>query len=182
MPCLAFSAYGATEGGFAKPDLVAPGKNLISTLASTNSYIYNNYPSNRVDVNYFRMSGTSTSAAVVTGAVALLLQDEPTLNPDQVKYRLKATTNTTGVYAPSTRVGAGLLDAYAAVKGTTTQTANTGIAASSLLFTGSNPAAWDSVDWGSVDWGSVDWGSVDWGSVDWGSVDWGSVDWGSWQP
>jgi serine protease AprX len=173
----AFSAYGTTESGFAKPDLVAPGKSLVSPLASTSVYAWINYLLNRVDADYFRMSGTSASAAVVSGAAALLLQDEPTLNPDQVKYRLMATANKSWSGYNSAKAGAGYLDVYAAVKGTTTQTANTGIAASNLLFTGSNPAAWDSVDWGSVDWGSVDWGSVDWGSVDWGSVDWGS-----WRP
>ncbi|MBI5031461.1 MAG: S8 family serine peptidase [Chloroflexi bacterium] len=173
-----FSAYGTTESSFAKPDLVTSGISLISPLASTSSYNYMNYPNNRVDSNYFRMGGTSVSAAVVSGAAALLLQDEPTLNPDQVKYRLKATANKTGWSGyNSAKAGAGLLDVYAAVKGTTTQTANTGIAASQLLFTGTDPAAWDAANWGSVDWGSVDWGSVDWGSVDWGSVDWGS-----WRP
>jgi len=173
----AFSAYGTTESGFAKPDLVAPGTSLISPLASTSSYVYLNHPNNRVDANYFRMSGTSASAAVVTGAVALLLQDEPALNPNQVKYRLMATANKSW-NRDSAKAGAGLINVYAAVKGTTTQTANTGIAASHLLFTGADPATWNSVDWGSVDWGSVDWGSVDWGSVDWGSVDWGSGYWG----
>ena len=39
------------------------------------------------------MSGTSMSAPVVSGVVALLLQDEPNLNPDQVKYRLMATAS-----------------------------------------------------------------------------------------
>jgi serine protease AprX len=173
----AFSAYGTTESGFAKPDLVAPGKSLVSPLASTSVYAWISYLLNRVDADYFRMSGTSASAAVVSGAAALLLQDEPTLNPDQVKYRLMATANKSWSGYNSAKAGGGYLDVYAAVKGTTTQTANTGIEASHLLFTGSNPAAWDSVDWGSVDWGSVDWGSVDWGSVDWGSVDWGS-----WKP
>ena len=173
----AFSAYGITESGFTKPEIVAPGLGIISTLASTNSYAYVNYPNNRVDTNYFRMSGTSASAAVVTGAVVLLLQDEPNLTPDQVKYRLMATSKKSWPNYNSTKAGAGLLDINAAVKGTTTQSANTGIAASKLLFSGTNPAAWNSVDWGSVDWGSVDWGSVDWGSVDWGSVDWGS-----WRP
>ncbi len=173
----AFSAYGKTESGFAKPEIVSPGLGIISTLASTNSYAYVNYPNNRVDPNYFRMSGTSASAAVVTGAVALLLQDEPNLTPDQVKYRLMATANTKWSGYNTAKAGAGLLDIKAAMKGTTKESANTGIAASKLLFTGTNPAVWNSVDWGSVDWGSVDWGSVDWGSVDWGSVDWGS-----WRP
>ena len=134
----AFSAYGTTESGFAKPDLVAPGRNLISLNASTNSNIYNNHSPNRVDSNYFRMSGTSMSAPVVSGAVALLLQDEPSLNPDQVKYRLMSTANKTWAGYNATTAGAGYLDIYAAVNGTTTQTANTGILASQMLSTGSD--------------------------------------------
>ena len=124
------------------------------------------------------------SAPIVSGAVALLLQDEPNLTPDQVKYRLKATANKTWPGYDVERAGAGYLDIYAAVKGTTTQSANTGIAASRLLWTGSTPPVWDSVQWGSVQWGSVQWGSVQWGSVQWGSVQWGSVQWGSdyWGP
>jgi hypothetical protein len=173
-----FSAYGTTENGFAKPDLVAPGRNLISLNASTNSAIYNNHAPYRVDNAYFRMSGTSMSAPVVSGAVALLLQDEPNLNPDQVKYRLTATANKTWPGYNATKAGAGYLDIYAAVNGTTTQTANTGIAASNMLTTGSDPINWGSVQWGSVQWGSVQWGSVQWGSVQWGSVQWGSDYWG----
>ncbi len=42
------------------------------------------------------MSGTSVSAPMVSGAVTLLLQDEPELTPDQVKYRLMATANQDG--------------------------------------------------------------------------------------
>ena len=75
--------------------------------------------------------------------------------------------------------GAGEVDAYAAVHGTATATSNTGIAASQLLWTGSQPVTWGSVNWGSVNWGSVNWGSVNWGSVNWGSVNWGSDYWGS---
>jgi serine protease AprX len=164
-----FSAYGTTQDGFAKPDLVAPGRNIISLLGNVNGVIPTQHPANRVDNAYFRMSGTSMSAPMVAGAAALLLEDEPNLNPDQVKYRLKATANKTWSGYTAAQAGAGYLDIYAAVNGTTTQTANTGITASQLLWTGSTPPAWDSVQWGSVQWGSVQWGSVQWGSVQWGS-------------
>ena len=173
-----FSAYGTTQDGFAKPDLVAPGKNIVSLMGNTSGVIPLQHPGNRVDNSYFRMSGTSMSTPMVAGAVALLLEDEPTLNPDQVKYRLKATANKSWAGYNATKAGAGILDVYAAVNGTTMQSANTGITASQLLWTGSTPPAWNSVQWGSVQWGSVQWGSVQWGSVQWGSVQWGSDYWG----
>lgn len=174
-----FSAYGTTAEGFAKPDLVAPGKDIIAPLPENDQLtIGKNHPANRVDSDYFRMSGTSMSAPMVSGAVALLLQDEPNLTPDQVKYRLKATAKKTGWAYVATKAGAGYLDIYAAVQGTTTQSANTHINASRLLWTGGAPVTWGSVDWNSVDWNSVDWNSVDWNSVDWNSVDWNSDYWG----
>jgi serine protease AprX len=173
-----FSAYGTTQDGFAKPDLVAPGRNIISLIGNTNGVIPLRHPGNRVENNYFRMSGTSMSAPMVAGAVALLLEDEPNLNPDQVKHRLMATANNSGWAYDAAKAGAGYLDVYAAVNGTTTDSANTGTTASQLLWTGPTPPAWDSVQWGSVQWGSVQWGSVQWGSVQWGSVQWGSDYWG----
>ena len=170
----AFSAYGTTTDGFAKPDLVAPGRNIISLLASTNAMGWVNHPAHRVDNSYFRMSGTSMSAPVVSGAVALLLQDEPNLTPDQVKYRLKATANQSWTGYNASKAGAGYLDIYAAVNGTTTQSANTGIYASQMLSSGSEPITWGSVGWNSVGWNSVGWNSVGWNSVGWNSVGWNS--------
>lgn len=168
-----FSAYGTTQDGFAKPDLVAPGQNIISLMGNTNGVIPTQHPANRVDNVYFRMSGTSMSAPMVAGAAALLLEDEPNLNPDQVKYRLMATANNTWPGYSATQAGAGIVDVYAALNSTTTQTANTGTIASQLLWTGTTPPPWGSVQWGSVQWGSVQWGSVQWGSVQWGSDYWG---------
>ena len=175
-----FSSYGTTVDGFAKPDLVAPGRNIISLLSSDDSNLVIQYGSNVITINgvrFFKMSGTSMSSAAVAGAVALLLQDEPNLNPDQVKYRLKATANTAWTGYTAAKAGAGYLDIYAAVNGTTTQTANTGTRASAALFSGSQPPVWGSVNWSSVNWSSVNWSSVNWSSVNWSSVNWSSVDW-----
>ena len=174
-----FSAYGTTSDGFAKPDLVAPGKNIVARIVNTNMGLAGAHPSNVLSGGqYFRMSGTSVSAPVVAGAAAILLQDEPNLTPDQVKYRLMATANKNWSGYSATKAGAGYLDVYAAVRGSTTQSANTGRAASHLLWTGSQPVTWGSVNWNSVNWNSVNWNSVNWNSVNWNSVNWNSDYWG----
>jgi serine protease AprX len=175
----AFSAYNTTEDGFAKPDLVAPGRNLVSLLASTSAEGYTSQLKHRVNAYYFRMSGTSMAAPVVSGVVALLLQDEPGLNPDQVKDRLVATANQSWTGYTASKAGAGVVNAQAAVNGTTTGYANQGIMPSQLLATGENAVAFDSVGWNSVGWNSVGWNSVGWNSVGWNSVGWNSVGWNS---
>lgn len=172
-----FSAYGVTEDGFVKPEIVAPGRNIVAPLAQKASTVYEAHPLHRVGDYYFRMSGTSMSAPVVSGAVALLLQDEPNLTPDQVKYRLIASANADWAGYLPTQPGSGCLDVEAAVNGSTTESANTGIAVSMMLTTGSDPVVWDSVGWNSVGWNSVGWNSVGWNSVGWNSVGWNSVGW-----
>jgi serine protease AprX len=173
-----FSAYGTTSEGVKKPDLVAPGKNIIARLVNTNMGLGRAHPSNIISGTYFMMSGTSVAAPVVSGAVALLLQDEPNLNPDQVKYRLMAAANKNWPGYNLAKAGAGYLDVYAAIQSSTTQSANTGIDASQLLWTGSQPITWGSVAWNSVAWNSVAWNSVAWNSVAWNSVAWNSDYWG----
>ncbi len=163
-----FSAYGVTSDGFQKPDLVAPGKNVIGRIVNANMGIGQSHPANILPNGYFKMSGTSVSAPIVSGAVALLLQDEPNLTPDQVKYRLMATANKKwGAYNPN-KSGAGYLDVYAAITGTSTASANTGLKATKLLTSGSAPITWNSVGWNSVGWNSVGWNSVGWNSDYWG--------------
>lgn len=56
------------------------------------AYIPTNHPEFHDGGLYFAMSGTSQSAAVVSGIVALMLQVDPTLTPDEVKFRLQASS------------------------------------------------------------------------------------------
>ncbi len=173
-----YSAHGTTMDGFAKPDIIAPGRDIISVLAGTSAW-HVEYPDRVVKIGnqseYFRLSGTSASAPMVAGAVALLLEAEPDLTPDQVKYRL--------THLGFSVLGAGgksypYLHVYAAIAWPTTESANTGIEASQLLWTGDEPVMWDSVNWNSVNWNSVNWNSVNWNSVNWNSVNWNSTFWG----
>jgi serine protease AprX len=172
-----FSAYSTTEDGFAKPELVAPGRNVVAPLSDKASSVYTAHPYHRVGDSYFRMSGTSMSAPMVSGAAALLLQNDPKLNPDQVKFRLMATSNQKWPGYDASQSGAGCLNVYSAVNGTTTQNANQDIMVSPMLSTGSDPITWGSVGWNSVGWNSVGWNSVGWNSVGWNSVGWNSSNW-----
>jgi len=169
-----FSAFGTTMNSYTKPDITAPGKDIYSVLSNNSSWL-RDYPE-RVssDKQYFRLSGTSMAAPMVSGAAALLLQDEPDLTPDQVKYRLMHT----GSSLSQGSFTFPYLDIYEAVTSTTTESSNTGIPANQLLWSGTDPITWDSVSWNSVSWNSVSWNSVSWNSVSWNSVSWNSVYWG----
>ncbi|MFN8442641.1 MAG: S8 family peptidase [Caldilineaceae bacterium] len=178
----AFSAFGITKDGFAKPDLVAPGRYIVGPLASSKSTLALLHRSNIVAQNYFMMSGTSVSAPIVSGAVALLLEDEPSLTPDQVKYRLVSTANKNWRAYNAAQAGAGELDVYAAIQSNTTKSANTGTLVSNLLTTGpesilSSQSKWANTSWNSVSWSSVSWSSVSWSSVSWSSASWSSDYW-----
>src|SRR5262249_23773529 len=128
-----------------KPDIVAPGNQVISLLAPGSTLVTTTpanvvYPSayttnfNSATPIYFRLSGTSMATPVVSGTVALLLQRYPFLTPDTVKARLMKSASKnlplistsvdpeTGVTYVSTSdlftVGAGYLDIAAALANT----------------------------------------------------------------
>ena len=116
-----FSAWGTADSN-AKPDLVAPGRRIVSLRAVGS--VLDTLFSDRVvtaanGATYIRMTGTSMSTPVVSGAVALLLERRPDLTPDQVKALLVATAQPYGQESGSTHDpladGSGLLDIEAAM-------------------------------------------------------------------
>jgi serine protease AprX len=126
-----FSSRGPTKSnGFVKPDIVAPGVKTVS-LRSPGSAIDQKYGSTaRVGQHYFRGTGTSMSTAVTSGAVALILDRRPRLDPDQVKFRLKETARRIADRDPNA-AGKGVIDAYAAATSRTDRRANQNIDATS---------------------------------------------------
>ncbi len=208
-----YSSKGPTAiDHIVKPDLVAPGNRLVSLRVngSTLDTTYPQYevaPNNGNSAKYYVLSGTSMATPVVSGAVALMLQQNPALTPDQVKARLMKTAwkgfnqfswsldgwgnNYNNEYDLFT-YGAGYLDVNAALGNTDlanglafSQTAyfnpNGSVTVKNTVPGSASPFAGVSVVWGAA---SVVWGnSVVWGvnclSAD--SVVWGatSVVWGS---
>ena len=71
-------------------DVVAPGVSVIGARVPF-GYADQRNPSARVGDRFAVASGTSQAAAVVSGEVALLLQAQPEMTPDQVKQQLKVT-------------------------------------------------------------------------------------------
>ncbi|MGY3715523.1 S8 family peptidase [Sutcliffiella cohnii] len=82
-----FSSRGPTIYGVKKPDVVAPGVNIIS-LRSPGSYIDKLQKNARVGEHYISLSGTSMATPICAGVVALLLQHNPNLTPYKVKKAL----------------------------------------------------------------------------------------------
>lgn len=123
-----FSAAGPTIEGFVKPEIVAPGGHLAGLMAF-DTQIVAEHPEFHDGGKYFEMSGTSQAAGVVSGVVALLLTQDPTLTPDQVKCRLMdsahAAFNDNGELAYSVfQQGSGMVNAADALTSTATACAN----------------------------------------------------------
>src|SRR4051794_9055078 len=97
-------------------DVIAPGKSVISAR-DPGSVVDTEFPSARVGTDFFRGSGTSQAAAVTSGAVALLLQQRPSLTPDQVKSILMSSaTSNSIISALPTPGGRGVINLARAMK------------------------------------------------------------------
>ena len=174
----AFSSYGVTLDGVRKPDLVAPGRRIISTLSSRSDTLALQIPSRVVSDGYIRMSGTSASAPIVTGVVALLLQARPSLSPGQVKWLLTHTAQPVS----GAGTGSGYPRVGAAVQRTEVGNANTGLVPNNYLAAAyaskvGLSVSWDTVSWDTVAWDTVSWNTVSWNSVSWNTVSWNTVSW-----
>jgi serine protease AprX len=122
-----YSSLGPTRYELAaKPDLLAPG-NKIWSVRSPGSRIDLDLPTSRRagnpnrpwEVDYFELSGTSMAAPMVSGAAALLLEQDPSLSPATVKARLMLSARKASVGDPFA-TGAGALDIVAALHATGT--------------------------------------------------------------
>jgi serine protease AprX len=193
-----FSSAGPTSpDGWVKPDLVTSGRSVVS-LAAPGSTIYHDYPSARVGSANFVGSGTSFSAAITSGAAALVLAGNPGLTPNQVQARLLGTTNPGPVGNPFVD-GHGALNAYAAatagpmnlsqsaaslpatLPGTTVPLSPTGPASTwnPDLWSGTSwvPGPSDDWTWNGWAWNGGDWNGWAWNGRAWNAGDWDGAAW-----
>ncbi len=82
-----FSGRGPTRDGRSKPELAAPGMGIVSSLAQeVAAAVSDTY---ETDDWHMLMQGTSQAAPHVTGAIALFLEDDPTLDAAAVESLLR---------------------------------------------------------------------------------------------
>jgi serine protease AprX len=188
-----FSSVGPTSpDGWVKPDLVTSGRSVVS-LAAPGSTIYDDYPSARIGSGNFVGSGTSFSTAITSGAAALILADDPSLTPDQLKARLLGTTNAGPVGNPFVD-GHGALNAYAAATAGPMDLEQSALSLPSILpgttvsltLTGSSADSWNASLWVGVSWpqgsGGSAWNGSGWNGSAWNGFAWESRAWnnGGW--
>ncbi len=187
--------WSSRGDGVRNPDLVAPGKSIVS-LRNPGSEIDLTYPEGRVGDRFFRGSGTSQAAAVVSGAAALLLDKRPELSPDQVKALFTSTASHLR-NADSVAQGAGALDVRAAAAAPTPEATQEHIPSEG---TGSLEAArgsahvemdgdalsgeqdifgepWDGATWARNSWSGTSWSGGLWNSEVWAGDSWTRNSW-----
>ena len=122
-----FSSYGPRMDDVQKPDISAPGQDIISSFnsfSSTNLTAVAKYTFNGKEYEWVKLSGTSMSAPMVTGAVALLLEADPSLSAHEVKdivIKHARQDNLTGQIGPEghNRWGHGKLDVLSMIQSLT---------------------------------------------------------------
>jgi serine protease AprX len=187
-------------------DVLAPGVSIVS-LRNPGSYADVNYPSAVVANRFFKGSGTSQAAAVVSGAAAVILDKFPNATPNQVKAVLKQTAQSvpTGTSACQ---GSGLID-LGAIRtlntlptGTQKGKAATGLGTldgsrggdyltnNGVTLTGEkdifgkpfNTAIWAPLaatgsSWSGGNWNGSSWSGSSWSGSSWSGSSWSGSSW-----
>jgi serine protease AprX len=186
-----FSKRGNQDQGKRGPDIVAPGVSLVS-LRAPGSYIDQTQSKGRVGDRFFKGSGTSQSAAVVSGAAALMLSQRPQLSPDQVRDVLRrSASNLDGVSDDAQ--GAGALDLSAAEDlaarvrtgrsggyrswGNNSQNSDRWSRDDDWDGDLAGGAVWNGVKWSGATWAGATWAGATWASDHWDGATWAGATW-----
>jgi serine protease AprX len=169
------------------PDVVAPGTAVIS-LRVPGSTLDSEFPAARIGDGFFRGSGTSQAAAVVSGLVALMLEARPDLSPNQVKALLKA--GAVDLPADVSADGAGRVDLARTLALQTPSAANAAQAFQPAVLdlsalwadlrdeaqgtaqgVGTGENGWTGRRWSGRSWSGRSWSGRRWSGGDWSGAD-----------
>jgi serine protease AprX len=185
-----WSAYGYTLDGFAKPELVAPGRYMIGPVPPS-ATLYSERPDHIVEPGYMELSGTSFSAPIVAGVAALVLGRHPEYTPDQVKGALMLGTKSMP-RASYMSVGVGEVNARRSVEMWNPPNPNRALNAFIVTDPVSNArvfdaaswadkanadASWADASWADASWATASWSAASWADASWSDASWASASW-----
>jgi serine protease AprX len=181
-----WSSEGPTHDGFAKPDLVAPGRMIVSVRVPGGT-VEQALPSHVEGPELFRLSGTSEATAVTAGAAAALIGHSGQANPDQIKALLVRNTVRLA-RASSNAQGGGEVNVAQALRAPLPTDAGQNVRPSNAMLrllaqldfqdvVNALHVNWDHVNWDHVNWDHVNWDHVNWDHVNWDHVNWDHVNW-----
>jgi serine protease AprX len=186
-----WSAYGYTNEGFAKPDVVAAGRYLVAP-APVGASLGVEKAERVVAPGQLKLSGTSFAAPIVSGMAAQILARNPGWSADQVKGALMKTARR----MPDAAVleqGRGEVNLVRAISETNPPNPNAvlerfvvpdALGGSGRLFdatawygTMRSDAAWDSAAWDSAAWNDAAWNDAAWADAAWADAAWNDAAW-----
>jgi subtilisin family serine protease len=131
-------SVGATNQNDQKASFSNFGSNLV--IAAPGTGIFSTQPSN----SYGSSDGTSFSAPIVSGVIALMLSVNPSLTPANIKSILTSTADKVGGYSyingRSNELGYGRINAHAALQQLTTPITGPNSFCTSQNYTTNNPS------------------------------------------
>jgi serine protease AprX len=184
-----WTAYGYTAEGFAKPELGAPGRWMISSVP-TSSTLATTFPDRIVSPGYMWMSGTSFSAPVVSGIAAQILARHPNFTPDEVKGALMLTAKRAPL-ATRLSLGVGEVDGSAAASVANPPNPNQNLYMFVKKDADGNPsfdwdgfnayvqanASWTDASWTDASWTDASWTDASWTDASWTDASWTNASW-----
>ena len=184
-----WTSVGPTSDGLAKPDLVAPGRKIVSVRVPGSTLDLQS-PTHIEGPSTIRFSGTSEATAVAGGAAALLLQQRPELTPDQTKALLTQGARPIANVSAAVQ-GTGLLNVMRSLVDRTPHVSRPHLPPANGVMRAllpqisdelggrveNDPVLWDKVLWDRVLWDKVLWDKVLWDKVLWDKVLWDKVLW-----
>jgi serine protease AprX len=191
-----WSSEGPTVDRAAKPDLVAPGRMIVSVRVPGGT-VEQALPTHIEGPQLFRLSGTSEATAVSAGAAALVLSQDRQATPDQVKALLVGNTTSLSTASHNAQ-GNGEVNVAKALRASVPSSARQDARPSNVLLRllaqfdpvglaealhvnwddiSTDHVNWDHVNWDHVNWDHVNWDHVNWDHVNWDHVNWDHVNW-----
>lgn len=187
-----WSSRGATQDGFVRPDVLAPGAHLVSTIAPGSVYT-ELCPTCVTDGSYFKAGGTSMAAAVVSGVAADTIQAHPEWTPDDVKTQIVKRSR------PIKNWDARLIDGEGTVRNYEDETVRGGEASLDKILNNELPArvavddslasndlidpATGLIDYSRASWSRASWSDAidplraSWSRASWSRASWSRASW-----